>query len=86
MLFIVLSLVCLQGCKKDHSPSPKTLAGTWELRTISGGIGGFTYNYPSGNGDIFKFTETTFAQYDSGSIINHGTYELIKDTITCHTF
>ena len=86
ILLIVLSVTCLQGCKKDEPLSPKTMNGTWELRTVSGGFAGVTHNYPPGNGYIYKFTDTTFEKYNSGSITNYGTYEIIKDTITCMIF
>ena len=65
-----------QGCKKS-ADLPSTLAGTWELRQVSGN---FTINYPAGNKHILKFTETGYERYDKDTLTKKGVYNIIPDS------
>ncbi len=83
-LFLFLILI-FAACKKQPAGTPTPpvvsgtgLPGTWELRSTSGTIAGGTDNYPSGNGNIFVFTNTTYQHYSAGSITDQGTYTLTQ--------
>ena len=86
---IILSIFCLtafttlfEGCKKDNSKTNPvnvpSLSGTWEIRQAqTKNIP--TINYPAGNGNLLKFTETSYSTYTNGSIIKSGQYSLAND-------
>ena len=83
---LVLSLATgFISCSKDSettatgpSTTSAAIAGNWELRKDIGGIGGGSTHEP-GNGIIYKFTTSTFESLDSGTVIESGTYTIIKD-------
>jgi hypothetical protein len=85
-LVIVLALISIQACKKQDTFTEKTIVGIWELKTVSGGVGGLTYNFSHGNGYILKFSDSTFEQYVSGAITDYGSYYVVKDTVSCDIF
>lgn len=83
LIFFVLS------CKKDTASksndkvnaSPTAISHSWELRYQEGGYGPTHSPYYSpGNGNMWKFTDTTYQVYFEGQISSSGTYYMIKDT------
>lgn len=53
--------------------------GQWELRTLLGSqVPGIGPNFRSGNGSIWKFTNSAFERYDNGQLTSSGTYTLTK--------
>ncbi|TKK66653.1 hypothetical protein FC093_16590 [Ilyomonas limi] len=71
------------SCKKDVGTnaviSATSIIGTWELRQAQNGMIP-TVTYPAGNGNTFKFSDSTYEKYSSGSLIASGHYILIRDT------
>ncbi|MBZ5856819.1 hypothetical protein [Flavihumibacter profundi] len=83
-----VTIVLLEGCKKDSAKNidnSSSIIGDWELRQIFAQIG--MVNYPSGNGSILKFTDSTWSTTDTAWSIfvrgNHhanGYYRIVADT------
>lgn len=71
------------SCKKDVSTkaviSATSIAGTWELRQAQNGMIP-TVTYTAGNGNTFKFSDSTYEKCTSGSLIAGGHYMLTRDT------
>jgi len=65
--------------KQDNSG---TLNGKWELRVLHGGmaVNPSGPNYPPGNGDMWRFTDSLYERYANGQIVVSGKYSLTKDT------
>jgi len=85
LLSTLISFFCitaLVSCKKDETTTsaPLSLTGKWELRKVSGGLGGLTYMYAPGNGNTANFTASNFAFYDNGNVSSSGIYTIEKDT------
>lgn len=82
-LFLGVILFLLISCgKKTIAEKPfakAALAGTWELRESQNGMMPTTQHAP-GNGSRFHFTETTYEQYQAGSLVKSGGYEVVRDT------
>lgn len=82
-LLVALSIVFfLAACKKEHVMNCGTLdmhlKGTWELRSNTGG-NIMPATYLPGNGNLLRFSDTTYALYSSGKLYNKGTYRLHSD-------
>lgn len=75
-LAFILSGFLFLSCKKDRDQFP-AISGSWELRTVYNGQGG-AINYPPGNGNLLKFTSTTYQEYSNGTLEKSGTYQLMK--------
>jgi hypothetical protein len=73
----------LVSCKKDVSTvnvaNATSIVGTWELRQAQNGMIPTTA-YAPGNGNLFKFSDSTYEKYTNGNLITNGYYVLIKDT------
>jgi hypothetical protein len=86
--FLVLALDLGTGCAKDknnqHAIDKTELAGTWELRQAQGGMMPAA-TYPAGNGNLLKFTQTTYERYEKGSLQKSGSYQLVSDTTAAET-
>ncbi|PSR56185.1 hypothetical protein AHMF7605_23110 [Adhaeribacter arboris] len=54
-----------------------TLTGTWELRSVVGGLMVHP-KYTPGNGNILKFEDTNYSKYSNGQLTKNGTYTLIS--------
>lgn len=95
-LFIVLFiyLVSCKKHNNDASSIPKednietktessnSILGDWELRVIYGGFRASNSSpyYASGNGYIWKFTNSSYQFYSKGHLASNGDYTLTKDT------
>ncbi|MGI4021265.1 MAG: hypothetical protein ACRYFA_07145 [Janthinobacterium lividum] len=67
----------LTNCKKDSNYST-SIIGTWELKQGQGGTTPGT-TFPKGNGNILKFTKSTYEIYENGGLSKSGIYTLIPD-------
>jgi hypothetical protein len=78
------------NCKKtatlnasNNTPPPSTvnlLYGSWELRTTYGTFGNCQNgDYVAGNGNMWKFSDAVYEQYEKSQLINSGPYILITD-------
>ena len=76
IIYIIAFLAFFSSCKKDNSNISSSISGTWELRQISGML---TTNYPAGNGNILKFTETGYEMYSEGQLTKNGKYAVVQD-------
>ena len=65
--------------KQDNSGS---IIGQWELRVLHGGmvVNPSGPNYPPGNGDMWKFTDSLYERYTNRGLAASGKYSLTKDT------
>src|SRR5687767_6233588 len=80
----LVAIVVLSGsCKKDagkiDTGNTDLIVGTWELRQAQNGMIP-TIDYPSGNGNIFKFSDSGYEKYTNGNLIKSGKYGLIIDS------
>jgi len=81
LLALIVSFPVFTGCTKNHSggratdPVTTDLKGAWELRSR---VGGFAPNttYSPGNGNLVKFTDSTFEKHSNGQIISQGIYSI----------
>jgi hypothetical protein len=75
--------IFLGSCKKDISKvdniNSNSIVGIWELRQAQNGMIP-TIEYSPGNGDILKFSDSTYENYTNGNLIKSGHYILIRDT------
>ena len=78
IFYLVLFILPLAnwGCKKNANQGSGSIAGTWELRTISGGM---TTQYAAGNGNIVAFAGTSYKIYKSGQVIKSGQFSVVQD-------
>ncbi len=84
---VLLWIVTLNACKKDtqslQQVNGKGLFGVWELRAVSGGMVPFNAdNYRTGNGSLWRFTQTDFSRIYKDSIYRSGTYSVSVGTGT----
>jgi hypothetical protein len=87
--YLTLSIFLLCSCKKnnadtekDEAENPGSVSGSWELRVLYGGYrapGASPYFAP-GNGNIWKFTDSTYQYYGNRQLLCSGEYILGKDT------
>lgn len=76
VLFFLMAMFLL-SCKKDNSSSSTSVVGEWELLRVVGSRPLITY--PSGNGNVLKFTNTNYQAFESGQLTKSGTYSIIED-------
>lgn len=67
----------LPTCKKDSGNTPGIIEGNWELLRISGSRA--TVNYPAGNGNLLKFTNSSYEVFENSQKVKSGTYTIIDD-------
>ncbi len=85
-VFIICLSVFVMDCKKQHNPTPQGYIGNWELRAQSGGIAGTSNHFPPGNGHELQLAaDSTFKYYEGATIINQGTFRIIKNSLTYGT-
>lgn len=76
-----VSLIFLGSCRKNKDAViSNSINGTWELRQRSGGMMAGANNYPAGNGNIIKFTDSLFDRYAGNQLTESGVYAVIHDT------
>ncbi len=67
--------------KKESSFSYNSLQGDWELRTLIGcQVPGCNPNFNPGNGNIWRFTDSTFEAYADHKLVDSGRYYIGTDT------
>jgi hypothetical protein len=71
-------IVFFGNCKKDLSTNSTFMVGTWELRQAQNRMIP-TIEYSSGNGNIFKFSDSAYEKYTNENLIKSGHYILIRD-------
>ncbi|MEP6585013.1 MAG: hypothetical protein ABJA90_12140 [Ginsengibacter sp.] len=78
LAFCVLILVC---CKKHSEVFSSSIAGSWELRKVTGGFRGIYpgNDYAPGNGNTWIISNATYQTYHNHSLIHSGSYSLGKD-------
>jgi hypothetical protein len=91
MATITLAVLLTAGCKKEGIKETSSreglgvcnpvdqknsLVGTWELRSKFLGYSGQQQSYTSGNGNLIKFTTTTYSIYSNGQLVRSGNYTL----------
>ena len=85
ILLVICLLFLFEGCKKSQNPIPTGIVGNWELSLEVGGIVGITH-YAPGNGNILQLNaDNTYQRFSQGSLTNHGTYQIIKNSIKIGT-
>jgi hypothetical protein len=93
--FATLSFGLLAGCRKEDVPKENidfeaALVGSWELRHTSSAWLPAGTNHAAGNGNLIKFTNSTYEKYTDGQLVKSGTYSVIKDSTVeesvCLTF
>jgi hypothetical protein len=70
------------SCKKNHKELISgRLQGVWELRHVEGGFRapGTSPDYAPGNGNMWKFSDSTYQYYVNGQLSVQGSYTLTKD-------
>lgn len=83
IFFVVAFLLPPVACTKENSVmnnkinGPQTLPGIWELRSVSGGNNSNNPGtFEPGNGNLWRFTNTTYHIYNNGSIADSGIYTI----------
>ena len=83
LLCLFASLALLPFCNRKTATQmnfdPAQLLGTWELRESQSGMIPTAQHAP-GNGNRYRFTETTYEQYADGNLVKSGAYRVVKDT------
>ncbi|MCW3107311.1 MAG: hypothetical protein JWQ09_1817 [Segetibacter sp.] len=74
-LFVALTIF-LNSCKKENSEISTSIVGNWELVKVQAGR---TIDYPTGNGNILKFTNSNYQAFANGQLTKSGTYTIIND-------
>jgi len=84
----LLLLLCLSflitACKKTKVVPNTAIKGTWELRaTRNGNI--IPATYAPGNGHLLSFGNTTFTEYNTGTVLVKGTYKTSTNSSVQYT-
>jgi hypothetical protein len=81
IIYFGVVLISFNSCKKEsavkNTTNSTSVTGSWELLTVSGSIP--PVNYPSGNGNIFEFTDSAYKKYTNGNLIKSGHYTVVQD-------
>ena len=86
ILVILAILAILVGCNRSETTDEKkiysdSLEGAWELREVRGGmVAGLSPYYSQGNGNIWRFSESTLHHYAEGKLVDSGTFTITRDT------
>jgi hypothetical protein len=82
VFFVTLNIFFI-ACKKDNAKNNSdistSIVGSWELRQAQTGMIP-TINYPSGNGDVLKFTNSDYQVFSNNQLIKSGLYTIVEDT------
>jgi hypothetical protein len=80
LLGFILVLFC--GCKKDGTAkdisNSTSIVGAWEIRQAQNGMIP-SIDYSPGNGNILKFSNSTYEKYTNNNLVKSGHYLLIED-------
>lgn len=77
------TLLLFSACTKDDSGNDSnvistSLTGTWEMRQVFGMAG--IKNYAAGNGNVLRFTDTSYELYTDNKFTRKGRYTTTPDT------
>ena len=77
---IVFFSACKKGLSADDVNST-SIVGTWELRKVTGGFRGIYpgKDYPAGNDNIWKFSDSKYQTYYNNIAAESGSYSSGKD-------
>lgn len=75
MLYLI---TCFIGCKKEKAQDLNSVKGNRELYQVSGGMTPLSA-YTSGNGNIIKFTDSTYFIYRDRQVVKSGKYRIVED-------
>ena len=82
VIFCFTAVICFNGCKKNNAvrntSNTTSIKGAWELESAYGGTP--LVNYPSGNGNDYEFTDSSYKKYTKGNLIKSGYYAIVADT------
>lgn len=77
---LVLTVTCCNKQKKTvQDDAALRLLGTWELREVQAGMTPIA-QHPAGNGNQYRFAETTYEKFENGNLQKSGTYRVVRDT------
>jgi hypothetical protein len=76
MLFVFFTIIIF-ACNKNNRDYATGIEGNWELRRITGGRP--QTDYPAGNGNLLKFTNTTYQTFENGRLVKTGIYTIVED-------
>jgi hypothetical protein len=78
-LVLLLILALTAGCKKESAEETSTgIKGTWELRRVNGEM--LEMDLAPGNGNLLKFTDSTYQVHVNGQLVRAGKYKLVIDS------
>ncbi len=81
-IFLGFLLFSFGGCNKDDITNDfadsTSVVGTWELRQAQNGMTP-TIDYSPGNGNILKFSNSSYKKYTNNSLVNSGQYIISED-------
>jgi hypothetical protein len=83
-IIVCTCMVFIAACRKANTTTGNiSLAGTWELRQTSA-MGGLK-NYAPGNGNLIKFTDSTYKFYSNNTLVKSGIYTTTADDSAAET-
>lgn len=74
----LMQLACSKGNNNNNNITLTSIIGSWELNEERIGMVP-TINYPSGNGNILKFTDSEFQIFANGQLVKSGQFKIIGD-------
>ena len=77
IVFVTL-ITFLISCRKDDTETSTAIIGDWELLSVQAGMVP-TKNYPAGNGNILKYTNSDYQSFSNGQLVKSGTYTIASD-------
>ncbi|MDB5142843.1 MAG: hypothetical protein JWQ66_1556 [Mucilaginibacter sp.] len=84
LLFLLCLGFLLTACKKTKVVPNTAIKGTWELRaTRNGNI--MPATYAPGNSHLLSFGNSTFAEYNTGTVLVKGTYKTSTNSSVQYT-
>ena len=79
----IVAVVFFNSCKKneigEEMSNSTSLIGTWELRQAQFSMMPMQ-NYFEGNGNILKFTGSTYERFTNGILVKSGNYFIMNDS------
>lgn len=71
--------IFLSSCEKNNPTESNSIVGGWELLKEQAGRAPVT-TYPSGKGNVLRFTKSNYYNFSKGQLLNSGTYAIVTDT------
>lgn len=70
---------CIKQRAAEETGGSLVIIGTWELKHAQNGMSP-EINYPSGNGNMLKFADSTYERFTNNTLVKSGHYIIIKDS------